>query len=334
MSQIITTDDLISDVRSMLDEDNRVSVTDAEDILPALNRAQNYAANLLSRHYDAPMLKKVEVTTVQGQKEYVIPEDAFEEKLEKVEVKVNDLFYPLQRVSFRDISLFESQSSTSIPYYYVVVGNKYRVIPTANAAYPLRIWYLEDPMPLVQSQGRINITNAASNYIIVDDIGSDVTTESDQLQSYVNIIDAQSGRRKATFQVKTINGNQITFKTSPSRSTVRNISIDTDMTSLLVNSDTNNDGPDVTIEPDDYVCIITGTAVPFFKKPFSNFLVQYAIAEIRRKLGGPAELEQRVLKELEEQVERSWVGRENDLRVSKKNNNWDLPIRRYYGVRS
>lgn len=335
-SPIILVDDLISEVRSMLDEDNRESVDDTLDILPALNRAQDYASNILSRHYEAPLLKKLDVTTVSGQKEYFIPEDAFEQRLEKVEVKVNDLFYPLQRISYRDVSLFESQSSTSIPYYYVVVGDRYRIIPTSNSAYSLRVWYLEDPMKFVKQQGRINIVNTDNNYVILDSAGSDLTTEADNLDSYVNIIDAQTGRRKATLQVKNITGNKIDFKSSPARSTVLNTTIDTSIASanLAVNTDTNNQGPDVNIEPDDYICLIHGTCVPFFKKPFSNFLVQYAIAEIRRKLGGPADLERAVLKDLEQQVERSWVGRENDLRVTKKSSNWDMPVRRYYGVRS
>jgi hypothetical protein len=335
-SQIIKADDLVSQVRSLLDEDNRESVSDTVDILPALNRAMNYASNILARHYESPMLKKINVTTVSGQKEYNIPEDAFEERLEKVEVEVNKLFYPVQRISYRDISLYESQSATSIPYYYVIVNNRYRIIPNSNAAYPLRIWYLVDPLPLVLSQGRINTVNTTDNYIVVDAAGSDLTTESDQLDSYVNIIDAQSGTRKATLQVKTISGNRITFKTVPARTTVLNTTIDTSLAtdSLSVNTDINNDGPDVVIEPDDFVCLIHGSCVPFFKKPFSNFLIQYAIAEIRRKLGGAAELEQRVLKELEEQVERSWVGRENSLRVSKKSAQWETPVRRRYGGNS
>jgi hypothetical protein len=336
MSQIITVDDLISQVRSLLDEDNRESVDDTIDIISALNRAQNYAANILSRHYESPLLTKQDVTTVSGQMEYDIPEDAFEQRIEKLEARINNTFYPLQRIDYRDISRYENKSSTSVPYYYVIVGTRYRIIPASNSAYPLRMWYLQDPMPLLKSQGRINTVNEAGNYVIVDDVGDDITTETDQLNSYVNIIDAQTGKRKATFQVKNVSGNRITFKSSPSRSTVLNISIDTDLTDLYINDNSTeprrNEGPTVSVEPDDYICIIKGSCVPFFKKPFSNFLVQYAVAEIRRKLGGPAELEQRILKELEEQVERSWVGRETTLRVKKTNGKWDLPVRRFYGT--
>jgi len=336
VGQIITVDDLISEVRSMLDEDNRESVDDDNDILPALNRAQNYAANILARHYESPMLKKVDVSTTQAQKEYFIPEEAFEQRLEKVEVEINGFFYPMQRISYRDISLYEygNNSTTSVPYYYVVVGNRYRILPSSTGTYPLRIWYLQDPLRLVKQQGRINSVNTTDSYVIVDSVGSDLTTESDQLNSYVNVIDAQTGERKATYQIKNINGNRINFKTSPTRSSVLNLPVDTSLvtTNLQANQEANT--PDLSINPDDYISVIHGSCVPFFKQPFSNFLIQYAIAEIRRKLGGPADLEQRVLEKLEEQVERSWVGRESELRVTKKNNNWSLPIRRYYGIRS
>lgn len=336
MARRLTVQNLIDDVRSMLDEDNRESIKTDEDILPALNRAQDFASNILARHYESPLLTKKTIAMVAGQDEYNLPEDAFEQRLEKVEVNVNQLYYPVTRISYRDLSLYETQGTTNIPYYYSVVGNKYRILPTGNDTYNLRIWYLKDPLPLVSPQGRINTINSASNYVILDSAGDELTTEADNLDSYVNIIDGQTGERKATFQVKTITGNKITFKTIPSRSSVLNLTIDTDMTDLEANKD---DGSgevkaQVNIEEDDFICLIHGTCVPLFKKPFSNFLIQYAIAEIRRKLGGPADLELRVLKDLEQQVERSWVGREQTLRVKKRSGNWDLPIRRNYGIRS
>jgi len=330
-SQIITVNDLIDEVRSMLDEDNRTSVSNSADILPALNRAQNYAANILSRHYESPMLRWKTVDSVSGQDEYFIPENAFEQRIEKIEVKVNDLFYPVKRVSYRDISSFESPNTNSVPYLYTVIADKYRILPSSSGAYPMRIWYLEEPPQLVESQGRINIVNAANNYVILDAIGVDLTTVADNLNSYINIIDAQTGKRKASYQVQNINGNKVTFKTVPTRTTVLNTPIDTSMTTLLVNEDTDNRGPDINIEADDFICVVRGACVPFFKKPFSNFLVQYAIAEIRRKLGGPAEQEQKVLQGLEEQVERSWVGREQTLRVTRASGAWNSGGNNYYG---
>lgn len=322
-----TTDDLVSDVRSMLDEENRDSVDTTEDILPALNRAQDYAANILARQYEEPLLTYQTLVTVDGQREYDIPDGAFEQRLEKIEVEVNDLFYPVMRIDFRDISIYETQGSTAIPYYYAVVGNRFRIVPTGNGTYNLRIWYLQDPRPLVLQQGRITRVNTTDQYVLVDSTGSDLTTEQDQLNSYVNLVDGQSGFVKGTFQIKSISDNKITFKTSPTRSTVLNQTVDTDLSAL-----TDSSGNTVVVEPDDYVCVAKGVCIPLLKKPFSNFLIQYAVAEIRRKLGGPANLEEQILQKFEEQVERQWVGREQSRRVKKRNNKWDTAVRRYWGI--
>ena len=331
MSQIITTTDLINDVRSLLDESNTESIQDIADIIPALNRAQNYAANILARHYESPLITKTIVPAVAGQQEYDIPEEAFEQRIEKIEIKIdNNTYQQLKRIDYRDVTAFDQPVAVSLPYYYAVVGGSFRILPASNSAYPFRVWYMKDPLPFVKEQGRINIVNSAGNYVIVDSVGTDLTTESDQLDSYVNIIDAQSGKRKASFQIQNIIGNKISFKTIPIRTKVLNIDIDTSMTSLLVNSAETDDAA-VTIEPDDFICVIKGSCVPVFKKPFSNFLVQYAVAELTRKLGGPADMEMKVLDMMEKQVQHSWVGREQSLRVQKVSNRWPMSkTRRYY----
>lgn len=321
----ITVSSLISQVRGMLDEDNTVTISDTTDILPALNRAQDYAANILSRHYESPLLTYKAVTAVAGQSEYTIPEDAFEDRLEKIEVNNNGLYYPLTNVSYRDISEIESTVNSSVPSYYTVIGNRYRILPSSSGTYPFRVWYLRTPLPLVKEQGRVTLVDNASNFIRVDSVGTDLSTETDSLNSYVSIIDGQSGKRKCSLQVKTISGTKITFKSTPTRSTVQGLSIQSDLSSL-----TDSDGTSVSIEEDDYICLSSGSCIPFFKKPFSNFLVQYAIAELRRKLGEGSGIENQVLKELEDQVERSWVGRPQSLRVKRVNNNWNRLIRRFW----
>lgn len=323
---IITVDNLIAEVRSMLDEVNRVSVDDDQDILPALNRGQSYAANILARHYESPMLLPLEIPTVGGQPEYAIPENAFEQRLEKLEVKVNGIYEEVTRINYRDISSYESQTSSAFPRVYVVVNEKFRILPKPTGTYPLRAWILEQPQKLVKTEGRINIVNTAGNYVILDSVGTGLTTESDNLDSFVNIIDAQTGRRKATFQVQSINGNIVTFKTVPTRTDVLNITIDTDITDLVINQ--NSEGPAMSVNPDDYICLVHGSCVPFFKQPFSNFTVEYAIAEIRRKLGDSDSDEQRVLDKLEKQVERSWVGQEQYLRIKNRNPRWNYSLRR------
>lgn len=311
----ITVDDLISQVRSLMAEENREAITDDDDILPALNRAQDFGCDVLARHYADPLLAHENVTITSGVQEYDIPESALEQRLEKVEVKINNLYYPVQKIEFRDASLYDTGTSRTTPNFWSIVGTKYRLYPNTTGTYPLRIWFLKEPLALVKQQGRINIINIVGNYVYVDEVGSDLTTESDQLNSYVNIIDGASGVRKATMQIQNIQGNKVTLKTVPLRTSVLDLTVDT-----AIPTD---------IAEDDYLCIVQGTCVPFMKKPFSNFLVQYAVAEMTRKFNeGESDIEQRVLKQFEDQIESQWSGRTNSFRIQGRSNNWPTPNNR------
>jgi hypothetical protein len=312
--KVKTTDDLVSDVRSQLDELNNDSVNTNTDILPALNRAQDYAANTLARAYESPLLTNVLVTP--ASQETDIPSDCLEQRVEKVEVKIGQAYYPLTRIDYRDIGLYDTGQTANIPSFYYMIGNKYGTVPASTNVYPLRVWYLKDPLPLVLQQGRITRVNTTDNYILVDSIGEDLTTEADNLDSYVNLIDGSSGEVKCSMQIRSLSDNKITFKTSPTRTTVLGQTIST----TLVDKD---------IAEDDYICVIKGTCIPLLKKPNSNFIIQYAVAELTRKLGGAADMEERVKQQLEKQVERSWVGREQSIRVTKANRYWGFPLKRY-----
>lgn len=327
MARTITTDDLVAQVRSMLDEDNVTAISTADDILPALNRGQDYAANILARHYESPMLKAKSIQLVAGQSEYPIPEDALEQRLEKVEINVNNSFTEVERISYRNATHLETSFNAQIPGYYSVVNYNFRMIPRPAGLYTARLWYLQSPMTLVLKQGRITSVDTINNSFRVDTVGSDLTTEVDQLNSYINIVDGQTGLRKGTFQIKNIIDNKIVIKTTPSRSEVQNYIIDTSLTDLSSNAA--SESTDVTIGPDDYVSVIEGTAVPFFKRPFSNFIIQYAVAELRRKLGDSQADTEQVLQRLEKQVERSWVGRESTLRVKQGHRAWRSGNGRY-----
>ena len=166
-------------------------------------------------------------------------------------------------------------------------------------------------------QGRVTVINSSLNYIIVDEASGDLTTESDRLASYVNVIDGQTGEIKGSLQIQSIVDNKITFKAHPTRTSVFNRDISTSLQGIE-------------IQQDDYICAIDGICVPYFGRPTSNFLIQYAVAEITRKLGGSAETEENILKKFEQQVERTWAGRQQELRVKKKSNVWGTNTRRYW----
>lgn len=324
MSNLLyTVQNLVDDVRSQLDEQDQDAISTTADILPVLNRAQDYAFDVYSRKYVEPILTYQPLALTNGTQEYPIPENVFEDRILKVEITVpagNGLGSSqreVQRISFRDISNYESASKTNIPYYYCIIGRKIRFVPNPTGTYPVRLWYLRNPEKLVLPQGRITIVNPTSNYVIVDSAGDALTTESDQLGSYVNVVDGQTGEIKGSLQIQILTDNKVTFRTVPTRTSVLNRTMSTDLVSINV-------------EQDDYLAPIDGTCVPYYGRPTSNFLIQYTISELVRKLGGAADLEEKVLDKFEQQVARTFVKREEMYRIQKRNQSWGVPTRRWY----
>jgi hypothetical protein len=322
MSRVLyTVDNLVEEVRSLTDEQNLDSVDTVADILPALNRAQDVAFDIYARKYPEPILTNAPLALVNGQQEYTIPEDVFEDRILKIEIFVPSgsagTYRDIQRISYRDISNYESASKTNIPYYYAIYGRKIRFVAQPTGTFNARIWYLRNPERLVLPQGRITFVNTQNNYIIVDAIGSDLTTESDQLGSYVNVVDGQTGVIKKTLQISSIQENKIVFRTVPLRQPL--------------NRTVSGSFTDTDISPDDYICAIEGICVPYYGRPTSNFLIAHAVKEIAAiKLGGELGAIQSVVDSFEKQVERTWVGREKQMRIQKRSQNWGVPTRRWY----
>jgi hypothetical protein len=317
-SLLYTTDNLVSEVRDSLDELNSDSVSTETSILPALNRAQDFAFDIYARRYPEPILAYTTLTLVSGQSEYDIAEDVFEDRILKIDIAFpNNQFNKVERISFRDGSDYETSGLTSAPTSYMIIGNKIKFIGTPSGTYNARVWYLRNPEKLVLPQGRVTRVNQSGNYVILDSTGSGLTTESDQLGSYVNVIDGQSGIIKKTLQISNINENKISFRSTPQRSSVLNRTVSGSFTT----SD---------IKEDDYLCAIDGICVPYYGRPTGNFLIAYATAELNRKLGNDNAREEEILKKFEQQVERTWVGRERQMRVQKRNKNFSKPVRRWW----
>jgi hypothetical protein len=319
-----TVSNLVEEVRQQLDEMNRDSVSTEADILPTLNRAWDFAADILTRKYPEPLLKYTTLDLQAGVFEYDIPEDVFEDRILKLETMVpvgtgRANYIEIQRISYRDITNYESAAISSFPLYYCIIGRKIRIVPQPSGSYDARMWMIRNPEKLVLPQGKVTVVNSDpnQNYIIVDQADGNLTTQSDQLASYVNVIDGQTGEIKGSLQIQSIVDNKITFRTHPARTTVFNREISTSL-------------QDIEIQLDDYICPIEGICVPYFGRPTSNFLIQYAVSEITRKLGGQAETEETILKKFEQQVERTWAGRQQELRVKKKSNVWGTNTRRYW----
>lgn len=310
MAKLLTTvQNIVDQVRSQIDEQDQDAVGTQEDILPSINRGQDYAFDILARKYPEPLIAYTTLDLV-AKAEYDIPEDVFEDRIEKIEISIpGGSQIACQRISYRDISEYESSSKANIPYYYVIIGRKIRFVPQPTGTYDARVWYLRAPEQLVLPQGRVTLTNEGANYVLVDTPGDDLSTEADLLEAYVNLVDGQSGAIKGTLQIQSISGNRVTFRTTPTRAKVLNRPIATSLAGLGA-------------EADDYLASVVGSCVPYYARPTTNFVIQFAVAEIVRKLGGQAVTEESILEKFEKQVERTWVGREQTLRVGKKNKSW------------
>lgn len=325
MSRLLyTVDNLVDEVRSQLDESNFDSVNTVRDILPALNRGQDFAMDIYARKYPTPILRYETMVLTGDTQEYDIPEYIFEDRLLKVEIQVGNRFREVRYISYNELSNYETGSTSSVPGYCTLIGRKLRFIPKPTGAYNARIWYVTAPEALTLPQGRITIVNKNSNYVIVDAIRlaseeanseGTLTTESDKLGSYVNIVDGQTGIIKGSVQIQLIDTDKITFRATPTRSSVLNRTI-----SLGLGS--------IDVAPDDYLAPISGTCVPFFARPTGNFLIQFAVSELTRKLGGDAPTEEAILDKFEKQLEKSWATRPNQLRVKRRSRIWGFAKRR------
>lgn len=325
MARRLTVNNLIQDVRSLIDEQNQVSISDEDDILPALNRAQDVAANILARHYESPLLAYTLQYMTSGVKEYDIPRDAFEQRLEKIEVQIqNGLFNPVKRQNYRDATLLETTARTAFPLFYSEIGDKYRLYPSPTGAYPLRVWYNKDPESLVQEQGTISgpvdgttkQLNNSVNYVVVNDIGDKLTTADGLFTSYVNFIDGFTGRIKGSCQVRNFTSDTVYFKSIPDRTEVLGHTISGSLPTDLA--------------LDDLICTVDGNCISVLKKPFANFLIQMAASELlNTKLGIQNEMSEKLRQEMQKLVQESWVGRENYARVRSGSPHWERIGRRY-----
>lgn len=308
----ITVDDLLSQVRQQIDESNQDDVT-TPDILQALNRGQRRAANTLVKAYEDLFITSTTLTST-GSATFDIPEDAFGRRIDHLTVvHSSSRESKLTRVKYSDLYKYAGTASSGvqIPYVYAIKGREFQVAPTPASGVVLRCWYDKAPETLVQSQGRITSVSVASSYVLVDALSSDTTTSVDALGAFVNIVDAQTGEIKVTLQnnAVTTSTKKIEFKTSGlSLSTVYGRTVATAVPT--------------TVEVNDYVCAVQGTCVPDLPDACLDYLIQYAVVEIRRRLGESVQDELVALGSLEKELERQWAGREQSNRVQNKARYW------------
>lgn len=318
MTRSLTTRQLISAVRSLIDEQNEAEIDDSIDILPSLNRGLDDAVDILSRRYPDALIKSLAVPLSEGvDGVFDIPEDAYQQRLEKVEANQNNYYYEITRLDYRDITSYDTPSSATIPSYYSVIGSQYKIIPKPSDIDELRIWYIPEQGPLVPEYGRITATGIDNalptprSYATMTDIADVnlISTDLTSLEAYVNLIDGRTGEIKATLQVSTKTNSKLIFSASPSRSNVQGRPVSSSLPASA--------------KVDDYICPVYGTCIPPMRSPLTNFLITYASAELKAlKLDGDPNVVLNQLKRFEERIEKTWVRREQSTRVGKASRVW------------
>ncbi len=303
MSQSV--DSLLEQTRSQLDENNTQNVTDAQ-LIQALNRGQRAATNIISRKYPAMFWESTAIATTAGTREYDIPTDAHGRRVEMVEIDESGTRYELRRVNNNQTSGLTTTDRSVRPVYYSLSKNQISLYPLPSGGQTLYAHYIKRPEDLVVSQGRI--TSTASNYVIVDSLGSSLSTSTTGFGSYINIIDYNTGAIKGTMQISAIDTTlkKVTFKSSGlTRSTVLGRTVSTSLPT------------DISV--DDYICLVTGSAVSELDEAYTDYLVQFAVVEIRRRFGETINEEIVALTNLEKEIEKMWSGRESSTKIKKAN---------------
>ena len=315
MPRLRTVDDCLSDVQSMIDETNKSTVDPVRDILPSLNRAQVFAFDMLSKHYVDPLLFHIDQHIDYNTNEIDLPENVFEDRVMKIEFANAGYYYECKRLSYRDATYYEVPTTVPVPAYYTIYGRRIRFLPPPDGSFTYRMWCVREPENLVLQQGRIGKVSPEgiiNPWVVVDSIGSDLTTHTNDLDCYVNIIDGETGIIKQSLQIDNFVDSPIPtiyFRTTPTRTTVLNRTITGVLDTTLV-------------QPDDYICVVQGSCVPLLTFPVYNFLVQYAANEMNRKLKNESQTDAMLFKQFEDQVKNTWAGREMELRVKMKSKHW------------
>ena len=153
------------------------------------------------------------------------------------------------------------------------------------------------------------------DYLSIADFDSSIIKVADSFSktSYFNVCDTQTGLVKMTLQADPASeqdGTTTLFKLypmEPYKQTVLN---------RPITSPSSFDLEDLGIEDDDYICSIGGSCVLELDTIMTNYVIQYAVCEIRRSMGNQDMVSERdVLKQFEQDIKRAYINRDSSRRI-------------------
>lgn len=312
---MITVDSMVDDVRLQIDESNISDITNPK-ILMALNRARLKLVRLAGRKYGS-MFRSTQELTLNGQ-DLDIPDLAFGFVVNEVAVIKDSVIYPVTAAQSRQVTGYDGTAqNTNIPLYYAQEGRTLKFYPRTNTDVTIRIRFQARTPPYVVTQSRVTGFDSGTGTLTLDAIGADLTTDISSLNAFINLVDPMTGVVRATFQVASLDTDDesLVIKTTGlNRQTVFGQTV----TTVL---------PDDTAL-DDLVCLAAGTCVPTFVADYSDYMIQFAVVELKRKAGETVTEELAALNALEDDIRAMWAGRDATLRVERVGGYWSsqLPL--------
>lgn len=312
-----TVDDLVASVRVAIDEDETSDVSDAA-ILQALNRAQMRAQRTAAKRW--PDLFRAETEVVVTGRTTPVPTDAYGGLVTSVEVESGSAWFPLKAVEQSQIVHEDTAASTALPQWWAVQGRNLHIYPKASNC-TLRIRYQRRLPQLVVKQGLIDsVTEGGASTdtrFYLDSVGSSLTTSTTSFGAFVNVVDPASGEVLGTYQVTAVGATYVDVGT-PTRTTAYEYTVTSGRQTQATIEAADLEYP----AQDDYVCSAAGTCVPPLGQDLADYLVQYAVVELKRRVGEDVAQERDRLKELESDLETLWAGRPAQKRVQRNNPMW------------
>ena len=285
---MMTVNELVDRVVSDIDDGNRMTLSPATDILPALQQAWEESADIVASRMEQFLTASVIlpasdlITDLEGNLCFLIPEDCHQMRVLKVEFREradsNEEWCDVGLIKATESNMFEPSVSrlnaTGVPSLQrYQLGRKFVLTPTTSAARvaQLRVRYVRRPAPLALSQGRITNWDAATGRLVVDAIGAGLSMIDGALGNYINIIDGGTGEIVSTHQVSYTEGSQgVYISAEPTRAIYRDLPVTGALPTKL--------------QHDDYICVAPGTCVPYIEDPVTTFMITYAVSKMNKKL--------------------------------------------------
>ena len=153
---MITTAELVRQVRSQIQETNVKGAVTPETVLDALNRGLDFGWDVLARNYAAPVLARSEEYTLDSDGRLELPDGMFEDRILKLDLELSGTTYELEAISHRDVTSLTGTGMGGTPIAYTLLGRTIQVWPAKSAkGSKVRMWYLKEIPPIVEQQGRI-----------------------------------------------------------------------------------------------------------------------------------------------------------------------------------